>query len=649
MNPARKLFEPIRIGRLELKSRIIMGAMVTNFGTRDGFVTDRLIGYHVNIAKGGCALNVTENAYVSPDGKRILNGLGAYDDTLIPGLKRLVQGVHAVGGMISLQIFHGGRECSSEITGVQPIAPSSLVSRYSAISRQTDVPREMTLWEIQKMVGKFGDAGRRAREAGFDSVEIHAAHGYLISQFLSPYSNKRTDRYGGDVRARATFLIEIIQDIKHKAGADFPVLVKLNMDDYVQGGIVPDQAEVTIRLAVEEGADAIITSVGLHESRPYMIIPAMSVEDFVNVPYAKRAKSVAKVPVGVIGRIIDPVRASKVIEEGNADLVVLARALLSDPEWPKKALEGRFDDIRQCIGCNQGCIDNIHKMKPFTCLQNPMVGREREFEIVGSEEPKRVAVIGGGPAGLETARVAALRGHRVTIYEKEQELGGQIRIGRVPPHRDELGKLSDYLSHQVKKAGVEIELGTEITPSMMNGLEADAIILASGALPFAPRIKGVGFKHVVYAFDVLAGKVSVGKRIVVVGGGLVGVETADFLCEQGKEVIILEMMDQMASDTGSANRVYFEDRFAEKGVEVQLGAKVSEIDEEGIAFQQRGWTKRILGVDTVVLATGAAPNDALWIGIADKPNPNVFRVGDCVTPRNAMDAIYEGSKIGREI
>jgi 2,4-dienoyl-CoA reductase-like NADH-dependent reductase (Old Yellow Enzyme family)/thioredoxin reductase len=649
MNPVRRLFEPIRIGTLELKNRIIMGAMVTNFATKEGFVTDRLIDYHVKIAKGGCALNVTENAHVTLEGKRIIYGLGAYDDRLIPGYKRLVDGVHAVGGKISLQIFHGGRECSSEITGSQPIGPSSLVSRYRGITKKIEMPREMTEREIETLVEKFGDAGRRAREAGFDAVEIHAAHGYLVSQFLSPYSNKRTDRYGGDITRRSTFLIRIIQNIKEKAGADFPVLVKLNAKDHVEGGITPDQAEITARLAAKEGADAIVVSVGLHESRPYMIIPPMSVPDFVNVPHASLIKKGVDVPVGVIGRIIDPVRASKVIEEGKADLVALARGLLSDPEWPRKALEGRFDDIRQCIGCNQGCIDNIHKMKPFTCLHNPMVGREREFEIIKSEKPERVAIIGGGPAGLETARVAALRGHQVTIYEKEQELGGQIRIGRVPPHRGELGKVTDYLFHQVKKAGVQIELGTEITPSMLSGLDADAIVLASGALPSTPWIKGVGSAHVVYTFDVLAGKVSVGKKAVVVGGGLVGVETADFLCEQGKEVIILEMLDQMASDTGSANRVYFEDRFVEKKVEVQLDAKVSEIDEEGITFQQRGWTKRILGVDTVVLATGAVPNDSLWNRVADMPNRKVFRVGDCVKPRNAMEAIYEGSKIGREI
>jgi 2,4-dienoyl-CoA reductase-like NADH-dependent reductase (Old Yellow Enzyme family)/thioredoxin reductase len=649
MADVKKLFEPIKIGELELQNRIIMAAMVTNFATQDGFVTDRLIDYHVNIAKGGCALNVTESSYVSLEGKRIINGLGAYDDKLIPGYRGLADAVHAVGGKISLQIFHGGRECSSEITGLQPIGPTNLVSRYRGITKKIEIPREMTLEEIEAMVSKFGDAGRRAREASFDAIEIHGAHGYLITQFLSPYSNKRTDRYGGDVISRSTFLCEIIRNVKKKAGADFPVLVKLNINDYVEGGITPEEATVTAKLVAKEGTDAIIASVGLHESRPYMMIPPMSVSDFTNIHYAALIKENINIPVAAIGRIIEPVRAAKVIGEGKADLVALGRGLLSDPEWPKKAQEERFDDIRECVGCNQGCIDTLHKMKPFTCLQNPEIGREREFEMRRAEKQRKIAVIGGGPAGLEVARVAALRNHQVTIYEKEKQLGGQIKVGRVPPHRDELGKVTDYLIRQVKKLGVSIQLGKKITPGMIDRLSADAIVLATGAVPLIPKIKGIRQKHVVYAIDVLDGKVSVGNRVIVVGAGLVGLETADFLVEKGKEVIILEMLDTMAADTGNANRIYFEDRFAEKGVEILLSARVIEIDKEGVLYNQKGWIKKILRVDSVVLATGVMANNSLWNVIRGKKKAKLFRVGDCMRARNAMEAIYEGSKIAREI
>lgn len=649
MSEVKKLFEPIKIGKLELKNRIIMAAMVSNFSTKEGFVTDQLKSYHANIAKGGCALNVTEASYVSLEGKRIMYGLGAYDDKLIPGLRSLADSVHTEGGKIALQIFHGGRECSSEITGLQPVGPSSLISRFRAITKKTELPWAMSLEEVEAMVSKFGDAGRRAKDAGFDAVEIHAAHGYLITQFLSPYSNKRTDRYGGDVVGRSTFLLEIIRDIKMKAGTDFPVIVKLNVNDYVEGGITPEEAKVTAQLVAKAGADAIIASVGLHESRPYMMIPPMFIPDFTNIHYASIIKNQVNIPVAAIGRIIEPVRAAKVIEEGKADLVALGRALLSDPEWPKKALEGRFDDIRECIGCNQGCIDNCHKMKPFTCLQNPVIGREREFEIQKAEKPKKVVVIGGGPAGLEAARVAALRNHQVTLYDREMELGGQIRIGRVPPHRDELGKVTDYLIRQVKKLGVRLELGKKISPEMMEGLNADVIVIATGSFPWVPEMEGINRQGVFYAVDVLSGRVSVGKRVVVVGAGLVGLETADFLTEQGKEVIMLEMLDTIAADSGNANRIYFEDKFLEKRVEVILEAKVTKIEEDGVTYIQRGWTRKILGVDSIVLATGAIANDYLWKAIRNKKSVNAFAVGDCVKAGNAMEAIYEGAKIAREI
>ena len=647
MNDAGALFEPMKIGTLELKNRIVMAAMVANFATEDGFSTDRLKAYHVNIARGGCGLNVTESSYVAVEGKRIKFGLGAYDDRLIPGLRELTDAVHAAGGKIAQQIHHGGRECSSDVTGFQPVAPSALTSRFRAITKKIETPREMTPEDIEILVRQFGDAGRRAREAGFDAIEIHGAHGYIVNQFLSPYANKRTDRYGGDVLGRSRFLQEVVVDIKKKAGSDFPVIVKLNIHDYVEGGIKPDEGKVMAQLAVEAGADAIIASVGLHESRPYMMIPPMSIPPFTNIRFSNMIKAHVGVPVGTIGRIIEPGRAAKVLDEGQADFVVMGRGLLADTEWPNKAREGRFEDIRECIGCNQGCIDKIHKMEPFTCLQNPVIGREEAFEIKKADQPKKVVVIGGGPAGLEAARVAALRNHEVTLYEKESLLGGQLRIGKLPPKREELGKVIDHLTRQVKKLGVRLELGKGISEGAVKDLQADVIVVATGSRPLVPGIEGIDQKHVVYAADVLTGKSAVGQRAVIVGAGLVGLETADFLSEQGKAIMVFEMMETTPPDMGNANRIYFEDTFAQRGVEIQFGAEIKRIEEEAIVYVQKGWTRKVTGVDTVVLATGAVPDDALMKAVGNKTK--VFSVGDCVAARNAMEAIYEGSKIGREI
>ena len=649
MQEVRKLFEPIKIGQMELKNRIVLAAMVANFAKEDGSVTDRLIAYHVNIARGGCSLNVTESSHVSPEGKRITHALGAYNDKLIPGFRELTEAVHAEGGKIAQQIHHGGRECSSEITGLQPIGPSNLASRYSGISKKTDIPRQMTLEDIEIIISKFGDAGQRAREGGFDAVEIHGAHGYLINQFLSPYANKRNDRYGGDIYGRSRFLQEIILEVKKKAGEDFPVLVKLNIHDYVEGGVVPEDACITAKLAVEAGGDAIICSVGLHESRPYIMIPAMQIPPFTNVHFAKMVKEYVNVPVGTVGRIIEPKKAANIIKEGKADFVVMGRGLLADPEWPKKAMEGRYDDIRECIACNQGCIDNIHRMKPFTCLQNPVIGREREFEIRKAETPKKVAVIGGGPAGLESARVAALRGHDVTLYEKEADVGGQVRMGRVPPNRGDLGKMTDYLAGQVRKLGIQLELGKNVTKETVKNIDAEVIVLATGAVPLVPDIEGIDKRHVVNAVDVLNRKASVGKRIVVIGAGLVGLEVADYLFEQGRDVILLEMLPTTPPDIGNANRIYFENKFAENGIEIHFGAEVERIDEDGIVYTQKGWVKKLMAIDTVVLATGAVAENSLEKIIRNEKRFSLFAVGDCVKARNAMEAIYEGSKIGREI
>ncbi len=643
------IFTPFSVGKLDLPNRITMAAMVSNFAREDGSVTERLIDYHVNIAKGGCALNTTEASYVSAEGKRIKYGLGMHDDRLIPGLKELTQAVHSVGGKISAQIFHGGRECSSEITGFKPVAPSLRESQFRAITKKKEFPRVLTIEEIKGIVKKFGDAAERVREAGFDAIEIHGAHGYLISQFLSPYSNMREDDYGGDQENRCRFLIEILQEVKRKAGNDFPVILKLNIEDYVDGGITTSLAKVNVANAVNNGADAIIASAALHEARPYMQISAMYIEPYTNVPLAQEIKRDTTVPVGAVGRITEPWKANEIIEDGKADFVVLGRQLLADPEWPLKAREGRYDDIAECIACNQGCIDQTHAMKPMTCLRNPAVGREKSFAIEKAGHPKKVIVIGGGPAGLEVARVAAQRSHNVTLFEKSSDLGGQLKIAKNPPGRSNLEKLRVYLEKQAYKLGVSIHLNSEVTKETIDQLDADTLIIATGAKQIIPRINGVSKENVAYAWQVLSHDVEVGKRVVVVGGGLVGLEVSDFLQKENKRIILLEMRDSIFEGIGNATRIYYEDNVINEGVEVLLNAMVTHIDEDGVVYEKNGWRNKILGVDTVVVAVGSTKEDLLLDDLKGKHQCKIFRVGDCAEPRDLMEAIYDAGKVAREI
>ncbi len=646
------LFAPLKIGNMQLKNRIVLGPMVCNMATNEGYVTETFKGYHVNIARGGTALNTLESTYISPEGKRLTSQLAIYDDKFIPGLRDLANVVRQSGGKTSLQIAHGGRECISEISGFQPVAPTDLPSTYRSVAKfghSIEYPRQLTIPEIEEIVAKFGDSARRTKEAGIDAVELHAAHGYLICNFLSPFSNKRTDKYGGDTRGRATFLIEILKDVRKKVGSGYPIFVKMNAMDYVaEGGVTIEEAKVTARLVEENGGDALVISVCMHESRPYMTVPAMFFPTFLNVHLAEQIKKVVGIPVGTVGRVLDPVRAAKIIEEGKADFVVMARGLLSDPEMPNKAAEGRFDDIRECLGCNGGCRQHHTKMSAITCTQNPSIGSEEEFTITKADKPKKVLIIGGGPGGLQAARVAALRGHQVTLYEKQNELGGEINTGSIAPKRQELGKMTRWLIGQTKKLNVTIKTGTEVTSAMVKDIKPEVIIVATGAVPLIPRISGVDRANVVAAVDVLRGKATVGKRVVIVGAGLVGLEVADFLAEKGKEVIILEMLEDIALDGDASDRIYYAGHLKELGVDILTNAKVKEIRQDGVVFTYKFWDRQILGPDNVVLATGAVANTRLYEDLK-KTYSNVYAIGDCVKARKALEANREGWKVALEI
>ncbi len=633
-----KVLEPIQIEPMKVKNRIVMPSMVTNYATTDGAVTERFKTYHQTRAKGGVGLITVEATYVHPSGKGFQNQLGIYKDELIPGLKSLTEVVHGCGAKIAVQLYHAGRQTTSKVTGMSVVAPSPIPCPV-----KQEMPRELSLDEIKELVEAFGQAARRAKEAGFDTVEIHGAHGYLLNQFLSPYSNKRTDEYGGAFENRMRFPLEVVKKVREEVGEDFAVIYRMSAEEYVPGGLTLEDTRVFARKLVEAGIDALHISGGVYESSAMIIQPAAIPQGcFVENAAAIKEAINGEVPVIVVGRIKDPVMAEQILREGKADLVAMGRALLADPELPKKVSEDKVEEIRKCIGCNQGCIDRLFQDLDITCLANALTGYEAEFDIeTPAEKKKKVLVIGGGPGGLEAARVAALRGHEVVLYEKQAELGGQMRIAAVPPYKEEINDLTAFLINQVKKSDIVIEMGREADERTVQEIRPDAVIVATGSEPIIPKIPGVDQEKVVTAHEVLMGSVSVGEKVVIIGGGLVGCETAEFLADKGKQVTVVEMLDDIAVDVGSLTRALLLNRMVEKKITVLTKSKVREITAEGVIIEKEKGTEEITGIDTVVIAVGSRPRDNLLKSLKGQDIP-VYAIGDCVKPRKIIDAIHEG-------
>lgn len=648
MNERALLFSPIQIGNLRLKNRIVMAPMATNFPSPDGYVTQRHIDYYAERARGGAGLILVEGAYVDQKGKRLMNQLFIGGEAHEREMRKLVEEVHSHGCPIGIQITHGGRECSSKITGFSPSGPSNIPSGYRGITKEVEIPEELTEKEISDIIDSFVRGAELAKRAGFDLVEIHGAHGYLMSQFLSPAVNFRKDRYGKDIEGRARIVTELLDRTKARLKDSLPIVIRFNADDFVEGGTTLSEAKEFARLFEKHGADCLHVSGGFHASVPFYMIPPMGLPHNCLIHLAEAVKPEVSIPVMGVGRIIYPKDAEEILQKGKADLIAFGRALTADPELPLKAKEGREDDIRTCIGCNQGCIGTIHKQLPMTCLVNPAAGREREFKISKAKSVKKIVVVGAGPAGLEASRVAALRGHKVVVFEKEKEIGGKLRVAKIPPTRETIGKVIDYYEHTLPKLGVDLRLGREVNEKDILGERADEVVVATGGKPFRPEIPGIDLPCVVFADDVLTGKVTVGKNIIIVGGGMVGVETAEFLAEKGKNVILMEMMADIAIDMEPRTRSYLFYRLKKYPVDIVVNEKVVEINQDGVTTANGPWKKRIVGADQIILAVGSKPDQR----IGDLLRQSGFKphlIGDCVTSRDALEAIYEGASLGLKI
>lgn len=646
MSQFEKLFEPWPIGNLRIRNRIISAPMERNYANKDGSVSQQYIDNLVAKAKGGVGLIIVESTFVDPRGKGREYQLGCHDDRLIPGLKRLVDAVHRHGAKIALELQFSGRQTSGKVTGMQPIAPSPVPCLVSG----GDIPREMTIAEIRQMVGKFAEAAERSKRAGFDMVELHGAHGYLLGQFFSGYSNKRTDEYGGSLENRMRFPLEVVNAVKAAVGEDFPVAYRLSGDEYIEGGVTLDESVPFAGKLEEAGVALIDVSAGLYETS-FIISQPMDVPLGCNVHLAEEIKRAVSVPVTVAGRINDPAFAEDILREGKADFISLARALHADPDFPRKSQEGRLGDICMCIACMQGCIDILGTGNPLFCAVNSAVGKERENAIRKTTTRKKVVVVGGGPGGMEAARVAALRGHEVTLYEKEDKLGGQLIWAAKPLFRGEFDQVIRYLSGQIRKAGVKINLGQKADKEIIYSQNPDVIVVATGATPDRTIIPGSDLGHVHTYLDILGGKVRPGKKVVVIGGQKIGCEVAEFLADKGAEVIVTDPTEIFCQDAGAKTRWMLMERIENSSsIELRQKTTVEKIETDSIVLQKEGRMARVGGVDMVVLALGKISDNVLGDELKFEARvPEIYAIGDCVRPRKMTEAIIEGAGVGHKI
>jgi 2,4-dienoyl-CoA reductase-like NADH-dependent reductase (Old Yellow Enzyme family)/thioredoxin reductase len=634
------IFSPVNVGKLTISNRLVIPAMVMGFCGNDGTATERYIAYHQAKAKGGWGLIITEDYAVDPVGIGNPNIPGLWEDKQIESHSKLTRAVHNANGKIVAQIYHAGRQTSSKLTGCQPVAPSAIPCPV-----MQEQPRELTLYEIEDVVEKFGDCAYRARLAGFDGVEIHGAHGYLVNQFISPVTNKRVDKYGGNLLNRMRFALEIIANIREKAGLDFPIIFRISAQELVPGGITIGDSLPIAMLLEQAGVDAIHVSAGTFGSRFYIIPPA-AIQHGWNTSAAKSIKKAVSIPVITVGRINDPLLAEAIVSAGIADLVSMGRASLADPELPNKVKAGRYDEVIHCIGCMQGCWGKESRGR---CILNPLTGRELELQINSATQKKKVVIIGGGPAGMEAAIVASRRGHEVVLYEKSGYLGGHFRLSAVPPNKEEISSFIAWQQNQLEKLGVVIHLNTCATKAIIESENPDHLIIATGSKPLIPQIKGVDRKNVITAPELLGGIKSAGQKVLIVGGGLIGLETAHYLAQQGKTIVVIEQKSVVGEDMEPSVKYFLMEELKKKEVKLILNSEVVEIFDDSVRIKDMEAKDCILSIDTVVLAAGVEANASELSEFMLTENSNTTIIGDARLPRNVGYAIEEGYRAGLNI
>ncbi len=635
MPPLKTLFSPFRIGKLELKNRIVMPPMATNFAGTDGRVNDRHIAYYRKRAQGGVGYITFEHTGVVKEGKAS-PGMALIDgDDKIPLFKKLVDAVHKEGGKIFIQINHAGRQTSASITGAPIVGPSAIPCPV-----RKEMPHPLSVGEIQGLVEAYRQAARRVKEAGADGAEIHMAHGYLLCQFLSPFSNRREDEYGGTPEKRLKMPLEVLKAVRKTVGSDFPIVCRLSADEYVDGGLKLEDSIPIAQALEKNGADALHISACIAPSG-YLNHPPYYVGEGVFTHLAQGIKASVKIPVITVGRIRTPELANQVIEDRKADLVSMGRALIADPFLPRKAMEGKTDHIIPCISCNR-CILSIRK-GDLQCAVNPETGREATLVVKEAEHPKKVWVIGGGPGGMKAAEIAARRGHQVTLFEAKDQLGGQFLLAAIPPHKQVLKEFVTYLGRQIDRVGAKTALNKAFDLKLLETEQPDVAIIATGAKPLIPEIEGIHKPKVFNVWEALSKPAPLGQRVLVVGGGGVGAEVADFLSEKGKKVTLVEMREAIALDLVAHLQHYLNLRLKNKEVQVLTSTKAIRFEEDGLWVEGPQGTRKLTGFDSVVISMGSVSDAGLTEGLKKKV-PQVLVIGDAAKPREVMEAVLEAEE-----
>jgi 2,4-dienoyl-CoA reductase-like NADH-dependent reductase (Old Yellow Enzyme family)/thioredoxin reductase len=636
----KNLFSPFAIGILKMENRIVMPPMATNYASTEGFVTQRQIDYYVERAKGGFGYINVEHTGIHPQGKASPKMLLISTDEHAAHFNKLVEAVHYAGGKIVVQINHAGRQTFSKVTGSPIVGPSPIPALPIMES-----PRELSISEIEEIVEAFTVAAERVKKAGADGVEIHMAHGYLLCSFLSPFSNKREDRYGGDISGRARFPGEVLKAVRNRVGPDFPIICRLSGDEYVEGGLTIEETKQIAKILEREGADALHIS-ACNAASGYLNHPPYYVQEGVFIHLAEAIKSEIDIPVIAVGRIRNPVMADQIIREQKADLVSMGRASIADPHMPNKAREGRFDDIIPCISCNK-CIQTL-RVDSVRCTVNPETGNESRFRLSKADQSKQVWIVGAGPGGLKAAEITVLKGHQVKVFEKETQTGGRMRLGANPPQKAVYNEFLDYLERRAKTLGATFEMGKEFTEEMLDSQKPDVIIVATGALPELPDWKGVKESNALSVDDVLSDGTEIGQKILVVGGGGSGAEIADFLSDRGKEVTLVEMLEIIAADLVTHMQHYLGQRLKEKGVTILTSTRVLELGRGYAMVEDASGVRRLNGFDTIVLALGSIPNDRIYRNLKEKVS-ELYLIGDAVEPREVVDAVFEAEEVASKI